>query len=54
MNHLHATLEVLSQDEIELIHQKTAEILEKTGISVPNDRVLALASEMGAVVDRKT
>lgn len=54
MNHLHATLEVLSQDKIELIHQKTAEILEKTGISVPNDRVLALASEMGAVVDRKT
>lgn len=54
MKHLHTTLEVLSQAEIELIHRKTEEILEKTGLYVPNDRVLSLAEEMGAHVDRKT
>lgn len=51
MNRIKTQLEVLSQSEIELIHAKTLQILEKTGIKVPNDKCLALAKEYGAQVD---
>ena len=48
MKYLKTRLEVLSQEEIELIHEKTMEILEHTGLRVPHSKVLALAEEKGA------
>lgn len=54
MKYLKTKLEVLSQEEIELIHEKTMEILEHTGLRVPHSKVLALAEEKGAQADRKT
>jgi trimethylamine--corrinoid protein Co-methyltransferase len=45
---------LLSDDQIEAIHQASMRILENLGIEVMNDRALALLKEAGAEVDDAT
>ena len=45
---------VLSSKDIALLHQASLDILATVGVRVPNERILDLASEGGARVDRKT
>jgi len=54
MKQIDSKIEILSQDEIEEIHQATLEILESVGCRLPQDRVLDMLEERGASVDRET
>src|SRR5262245_38036112 len=47
-------LALLSDDQIETIHQASMRILENLGIEVMNDRALALFKDAGAQVDQTT
>lgn len=49
-----AEIRVLSKEEIELVHQKSLAILERTGITVLSDAALDALEAGGAIVDRKT
>lgn len=51
MKGIHAAVEVLSQDEIELIHEKSLALLAEVGLQVPNPEVRELAQHFGAQVD---
>ncbi len=44
----------LSQEEKEIIHQKSIEILENTGIKFPSEKALAILEKAGAKVDYDT
>jgi len=44
-------MEVLTKDEVELIHSSTLELLETTGIMVDSPEARALLKENGAIVD---
>ncbi|MCL5770935.1 MAG: trimethylamine methyltransferase family protein [Actinobacteria bacterium] len=46
-------LKVLSNDEIKKIHLSSLELLEETGVRVPNDSCLKILDESGAKVDFK-
>jgi trimethylamine--corrinoid protein Co-methyltransferase len=46
-------IEVLEKAQIEKIHQKSLEILEKTGFIVPHDEILNRFKKFGAFVDFK-
>lgn len=46
-------VEILNNSQIEKIHQKSLEILEKTGFYVPHNEVLNRFKEVGALVDYK-
>ncbi len=48
-----AQISILSRDEIELVHQKTLEILNDTGIRVLSARALAALEKGGAGTDKK-
>ena len=54
MKKISSKIEILTQDELEQIHQATLEILEAVGCRLPHDRVLNLLEERGATVDRET
>jgi len=54
MKHISGIIEVLSQTEIEFIHNKTLELLEKVGVKVPNNEILDICHGMGCVVDKHT
>lgn len=54
MNQIIANIEVLSKEEIELIHNSSVKILEETGINVPNKEVLKMCEEFGGIVDYET
>ncbi len=43
--------QVLSLEEIKLIHQDSLRILEEVGVKVPSEKALALLKEAGAMVD---
>lgn len=46
--------EIFSQEEIKLVHQKTMELLENTGVWVKSRRAFQLMKEAGAQVDDET
>jgi trimethylamine--corrinoid protein Co-methyltransferase len=46
-------LELLSKDELSLIHEKSLEILNKIGVIIPHPKVIKLFKEHGAIVDDK-
>jgi len=48
-----AQISILSKDEIELVHGKTIQILEKTGVSVHSQNALDVLATGGARIDRK-
>ncbi len=48
-----AKIEFLSRDEEDLIHEKTIELLETTGVLIRSDAVLKLMDDSGAHVDEK-
>lgn len=54
MKKINSKIEILTQDEIEQIHQSTLEILETVGVRLPQDRVLDMLEARGAAIDRKT
>ncbi len=54
MKNIKANIDVLSQTEKQLIHDKSLIILEQIGVKAPNDEFLDLMEEQGAVVDRQT
>ncbi len=54
MKQITASIEVLSGEEIQLLHQATLEILESVGAHLPNQRILEKLEKSGAVVDYKT
>lgn len=51
MKHIISSIQVLSPDEIQLIHDSSVHILETTGIYVPEKRVLKKCEAFGAAVD---
>jgi len=53
MSRVKCQLTVLTEEEIELIHNKTLRILENVGLRVPNEKCLELCEKAGAVVDRQ-
>lgn len=46
--------EILSQEEVKLVHQKTMDLLENTGVWVKNRRAFQLLKDAGARVDEET
>ena len=50
----YASIEVLSEESIELIHDGSMRILEQIGLQIVNDKARALMTEHGATVDRET
>ncbi|MGQ9587750.1 MAG: trimethylamine methyltransferase family protein, partial [Thermoplasmata archaeon] len=48
-----AKMSILSGDDMELVHDKTLSILERTGVRVLSERALDLLKEGGALLDRK-
>lgn len=51
MQHIHSCVQVLSPDEIQLIHDSSAKVLETIGINVPNVEVLKRCEAYGAQID---
>lgn len=51
MRGLKATVEVMSPEEVQLIHDSSLKILETLGINVPNKEILHLCEELGGIVD---
>lgn len=54
MRQIKSKIELLSQPEIEMIHSKTLDLLERVGLKVPNDEVLDICHGMGCIVDKNT
>jgi trimethylamine---corrinoid protein Co-methyltransferase len=52
MKQLRSMVEVLSQDELQAIHEASLGILERTGVRVPHEGCLEKTRRDGAVVDR--
>lgn len=48
------TLDILSQEQIDLIHQATLQIIENTGVRFPSEWALKIWEEHGADVDHDT
>jgi trimethylamine--corrinoid protein Co-methyltransferase len=53
MKQIHSKIEILTQDEIEQIHQATLEVLETVGVRLPQERVLDMLAARGATIDRE-
>ena len=47
-------LEMLSREEIEIIHVKSLEILEKVGTIIPHEEINSLFEDFGAIVNFNT
>src|SRR5699024_8586632 len=54
MRHIQAELRVLSDGEIEQIHEASVQILSKIGLHVPNAQVCRAAAALGAKTDGAT
>lgn len=54
MSNIRATVTVLTESEMEAIHNSTLKILETVGFRVPNDECIDLCEKMGAKVDRNS
>ena len=54
MRHIQAELRVLSDGEIEQIHEASVQILSKIGLHVPNAQVCRAAAALGAKTDGET
>lgn len=50
MKRIKATLEVLSEKELLLIHDSALTILEDVGMRIPNDELLGMCREIGCIV----
>jgi trimethylamine:corrinoid methyltransferase-like protein len=46
--------EMLSEDALQSIHEKSLSVLKTTGVRVPHDSLFQILSDYGARVDRKT
>ncbi len=53
MKKILSDIQVLSESEIELIHERSLDILEKIGVRFPNAQVLRILGDSGAVIDSK-
>lgn len=51
MKNIHSSIEVLSPEEIQMIHDASAKILSTIGINVPDKEVLKRCEAYGAVID---
>ncbi len=51
---MRCTAEIFSQEEIKLVHQKTMDLLESTGVWVKSPKTFQLMKEAGARVDEET
>ncbi|MCI6018128.1 MAG: trimethylamine methyltransferase family protein [Clostridiales bacterium] len=51
MKQINSSIEVLSEKEVQLIHDSSVNILETIGINVPNQEVLKRCEAYGAVID---
>lgn len=51
MKYFSSMIDVMSADEVQLVHNASLRILEKTGLKVPNREVLTLCREIGGIVD---
>lgn len=51
MKGINALVEVLTQAEIEAVHKSTLDILENTGVRIPNEECLKACKKLGAHVD---
>ncbi len=54
MNNIKSNVEVLSQNEIEKIHENTLKVLANTGIKVPHEECLRACEKLGAIIDVDT
>ena len=54
MKKIISSVEVLSQSEIEQIHETAVRVLSEIGASVPNTRVLELCKKNGAIIDKNS
>lgn len=54
MRRIKAKVEVLTKDEIEMIHKSSLKILENIGARVPNTECLDICEKMGAKVERNS
>ncbi len=54
MKQITSKIEILTQGELEQIHQATLEVLEMVGCRLPQPRILDMLEERGARVDRLT
>jgi len=52
MKNIFSSVEVLSQSEIEMIHENALRVLREVGIKVPNAEILDVCQGAGAVVDK--
>ncbi len=52
MRYINSNVEVLSVEEIQMIHDSTMDLLETVGLKVPHEEWLDMAEESGAHVDR--
>jgi len=48
------SIEVLSQDELMLIHNAALKTLDRVGMRVPNDEVLQMCADLGCKIDLET
>ncbi len=53
MKQIKTSIEVLSQDELLLIHNAALKTLDRVGIRVPNDEVLEMCDDLGCKIDRE-
>lgn len=51
MKKIKSSIEVLSQEEILLIHNTALKTLANLGMNIPNDEVLGMCADLGCVVD---
>ena len=51
MNRMKSNIEILSADEVQMIHRAALNVLAKTGFHMPNDECLKRCEKAGAVVD---
>jgi len=53
MREIHSKVEVLSEEELKMIHESTLEILEDVGFEIPHSEILNKLKDGGAFVDFK-
>ncbi len=51
MKHIKSSIEVLSQEELLLIHNSALKTLDRIGMKVPNDEVLEMCAGLGCKID---
>ncbi|MDR2304956.1 MAG: trimethylamine methyltransferase family protein, partial [Treponema sp.] len=51
MKKIRSKLEILSQEELYLIHETALRILDEIGIHAPNDELLGMCRKRGCLID---